>query len=189
MAKSRTAAMAIAAALTCAHAVSAPIDHPRAGRSDTPLQSRNDGKGTTTYWGDGASYEIVKPGMTVFFLRHDNGALGPPLIRVAYVGESWINLHSVTFTVGERTYGPFADIYDKPTRIEVGASIVVEALLFSVDTDDKWRMLEGIAEADELGRPVIVVFDGDTRYGVELDSVSKRATNSVVRGFRDARPR
>jgi hypothetical protein len=95
----------------------------------------------------------------------------------------------VTFTVGERIYGPFADVYDKPTRIEVGASIVVEALLFSVDTDDKWRMLEGIAEADELGRPVIVVFDGETRYGVELDSVSKRATTSVVRGFRNAQPR
>jgi hypothetical protein len=181
--------MAIAAALTCAHADSAPLDHGRASRGDVSLQSRSDGKGTTTYWGEGASYEIIKPGMTVFFLRHDNGALVPPLIRVAYVGESWINLHSVTFTVGERTYGPFADIYDKPTRIEVGTSIVVEALLLSVDTDDKWRMLEGIAEADELGRPVIVVFDGETRYGMEVDSVSKRATTSAVRGFRNAQPR
>jgi hypothetical protein len=49
-------------------------------------------------------------------------------------------------------------------------------------------MLEGIAEADELGRPVIVVFEGETRYGVELDPVSKRATGNVVRGFRDVRP-
>ena len=180
--------MAIAAALMCAPAAAAPIDHERAIRWDASLQSRSDGKGTTTYWGDGASYEIVRPGMTVFFLRRDDGALVPPMIRVAYVGDSWIDLRSVTFTVGERTYGPFGDIYSRPTRTEVGASLVVEALLFSVDTDEKWQMLEGIAEADELGRPVIVVFDGETRYGIELDPVSKRATGKVVRGFRNVQP-
>jgi len=186
--KFRTVTMAMAAALMCAPAAAAPIDHGRATRWDASLQSRSDGKGTTTYWGKGASYEIVRPGMTVFFLRRDDGALVPPMIRAAYVGDSWIDLRSVTFTVGERTYGPFADIYSKPTRIEVGASLVVEALLFSVDTDEKWQMLEGIAEADELGRPVIVVFDGETRYGIELDPVSKRATGKVVRGFRNVQP-
>jgi len=183
-----SAAIAIAAALGCAPAAGAPVDHARATRRDAALQSRSDGKGTTTYWGEGASYEIVRPGMTVFFLRRDDGAPVPPMIRVAYVSNAWINLRSVTFTVGERTYGPFADIYNRPTRTEVGASIVVEALLFNVDTDEKWGMLEGIAEADELGRPVIVVFEGETRYGVELDRASKRATGNVVRGFRDVRP-
>jgi len=184
--KLRTAAIAIAGAWACALVAAAPIDHERATRWDASLQSRSDGKGTTTYWGEGASYEIVRPDMTVFFLRRDDGALVSPMIRVAYVGAAWINVRSVTFTVGERTYGPFDDIYSKPTRTAVGTSLVVESLLFSVDTDDKWRMLEGIAEADELGRPVIVVFDGETRYGVELDSISKRATNRVVRGFRKA---
>lgn len=184
----RTVLVAIAAALTCASGATAPIDHERPTRWDASLQSRSDGKGTTTYWGEGASYEIVSPGMTVFFLRRDDGALVPPMIRVAYVGDSWINLRSVTFTVGERTYGPFADIYSKPTRIAVNATIVVEALLFSVDTDEKWRMLDGIAEADELGRPVTVVLEGETRYGIELNSVSKRATEKAVHGFRSARP-
>lgn len=179
-------AIAAALALGCAPAAGAPVD--QATRWDAALQSRSDGKGTTTYWGEGASYEIVRPGMTVFFLRRDDGAVVPPMIRVAFVSNAWINLRSVTFTVGERTYGPFADIYNRPTRTEVGASVVVEALLFNVDTDEKWGMLEGIAEADELGRPVIVVFEGETRYGVELDQVSKRATGNVVRGFRDVRP-
>lgn len=182
--RARTAAMAIAAALACAPSVAAPIDYERATPWDASLQSRNDGKGTTTYWGEGASYEIVRPDMTVFFLRRDDGALVSPMIRVAYVGASWINADSVTFTVGERTYGPFADIYSRPTRTAVGTSLVVESLLFSVDTDEKWRMLEGISEAGELGRPVIVVFDGETRYGIELDSASKRATEKAIRGFR-----
>jgi hypothetical protein len=31
---------------------------------------------------------------------------------------------------------------------------------------------------------VILVFDGDTRYGGELDRATKRATGSVVRAFR-----
>jgi hypothetical protein len=181
--KLRTAAIAIAGAWACALVAAAPIDHERATRWDASLQSRSDGKGTTTYWGEGASYEIVRPDMTVFFLRRDDGALVSPMIRVAATS-AWINVRSVTFTVGERTYGPFDDIYSKPTRTAVGTSLVVESLLFSVDTDEKWRMLDGIAEADGLGRPVIVVFDGETRYGIELDSASKRATEKAVRGFR-----
>ena len=39
---------------------------------------------------------------------------------VAYVGDRWINVRGVTFTVGERTYGPYADVYSKPARIEAG---------------------------------------------------------------------
>lgn len=182
--KARLAGAALAAAMAC---VSTPA--PAADRARTApaleLQSRGDGAGTTTYWGDGASYEIVGPGVTVFFLKRDDGAVVPPMIRVAYVGERWINVRGVTFTVGERSYGPFADLYSKPARIEAGASLVVEALLFNVDSDEKWRMLEGIAEAADLGRPVIAVFEADAPYGIELDRVSKRATSRVVRGFRD----
>ena len=184
--KYRTAAVALAGALWCALAIAAPVDKTSATR-DAALQSRNDGNGTTTYWGEGASYEIVRPGMTVFFLRRDDGATVPPLIRVAYVGDAWINARSVTFTVGERIYGPFPDIYDRPTRVEAGPSLFVESLLFSVDTEEKWRMLEGIGEADELGRPVVVVIDGETRYGIELDPASKRATGNVMRGIREVR--
>ncbi len=184
--KIRTAAVAMAGALLCALSFAAPVDKPLTTR-DAALQSRNDGQGTTTYWGEGASYEIVRPGMTVFFLRRDDGATVPPMIRVAYVGNVWINARSVTFTVGERVYGPFADIYDRPTRVEAGPSLFVESLLFSVDTDEKWRMLEGIGEADELGRPVVVVIDGETRYGIELDPASKRATGNVIRGFREVK--
>jgi len=150
----------------------------------TTLQSRSDGKGITTYWGEGASYEIVGPGMTMFFMRRDDGKLGSPMIRVAYVGDSWIHAESVTFTVGERIYGPFDDVYHTPTRTQVGPSLVVEALMFPVDSDEKWRMVEGIGEAAELGRPVIFVFDGDTRYGIEVDRASKRATGSAIDGFR-----
>jgi hypothetical protein len=175
---------ATAAAFCCAVALAAPLGTPPAELADAALQSRGDGNGTTTFWGDGASYEIVQPGMTMFFLRRDDGARVGPMIRVAYVGASWIEVRSVTFTVGERIYGPFADLYDRPTRLEAAPSVFVEALLFSVDTDEKWRMLEGIAEADELGRPVVIVFEGKTRYGVEIDPVSKRATGNALRGFR-----
>ena len=56
--------------------------------------------------------------------------------------------------------------------------------MFPVDSDEKWRMVEGIGEAAELGRPVIFVFDGDTRYGIEVDRASKRATGSAIEGFR-----
>ena len=42
-----------------------------------------------------------------------------------------------------------------------------------VDSDEKWRMVEGIGEAAELGRPVIFVLDGDTRYGIEVDRASQ----------------
>ena len=184
--KCRTAAFAMAGVLLCAVAVAAPIDRSLTAR-DAALQSRSDGNGTTTYWGEGASYEIIRPGMTVFFLQRDDGATVAPLIRVAYVGDAWINARSVTFTVGERIYGPFVDIYDRPTRVEAGPAVFVEALLVSVDTDEKWRMREGIGEADELGRPVVVVIDGETRYGIELDPASKRATGNVIRGFREVK--
>jgi hypothetical protein len=36
---------------------------------------------------------------------------------------------------------------------------------------------------------VIVVFEGETRYGIEVDRTSKRATEKVVRGFRTVLPR
>ena len=148
------------------------------------LQSRADGKGTTTYWGDGAHYEIRGPGITVFFLKRDDGALIAPLIRVAYVGDGWINVRSVTFTVGERTFGPYKDGFGRPARIEASGSLVVETLVFKVDSDEKWQMLDGIADASELGRPVIAVFDADSPYGIEVDQATKRATREVVLGFR-----
>ena len=176
---------AIALAMACA--VTAAATGAESGRpvqERTTLQSRSDGKGMTTYWGEGASYEIVGPGMTMFFMRREDGKLGPPMIRVAYVGDSWIHAKSVTFTVGERIYGPFDDVYRAPTRTRVGPSLVVEALMFPVDSDETWRMVEGIGEAAELGRPVIFVFDGDTRYGIEVDRASKRATGSAIDGFR-----
>ena len=182
--KARLAGAALAAGMACVFTLAPAADRARAA-PDRQLQSRADGAGTTTYWGDGASYEIVGPGVTVFFLKRDDGAIVPPMIRVAYVGERWINVREVTFTVGERTYGPFADLYSKPARIEAGASLVVEALLFNVDSDEKWQMLEGIAEAADLGRPVIAVFEADAPYGIELDRATKRAISRVVRGFRD----
>jgi hypothetical protein len=83
------------------------------------------------------------------------------MIRVAYVGDRWINVRAVSFTVGERTYGPFAALYGKPTRIDTGSALLVEASLFSADSDEKWQMLEGIADAADLGRPVIAVFEAD----------------------------
>ena len=185
--KSICIAIALAAACSCVHAAGLSVDPERKpARLTAALQSRTDAAGTTTYWGDGASYEIAGPGVTVFFLRRDDGAVVAPMIRVAYVGAQRINAESVTFTVGERTYGPYADVYSKPTRLAAGASLIVEALLFSVDSDDKWRMLDAIAEADDLGRPVIAVLDGDAPYGIELDGKSKRATGQLVRGFREA---
>lgn len=176
---------AIALAMACAvipAATGAEAGHPEHER--TTLQSRSDGKGITTYWGEGANYDIVGPGMTMFFMRRDDGKLGPPMLRVAYVGDSWIHAESVTFTVGERIYGPFDDVYRKPTRTRVGPALVVEALMVPVDSDEKWRMVEGIGEAAELGRPVIFVLDGDTRYGIEVDRASKQATGSAIDGFR-----
>jgi hypothetical protein len=56
--------------------------------------------------------------------------------------------------------------------------------MVAVDSDDKWRMLEAIAESDGLGRPVIAVFDADAPYGIEVDRATKRATEQLVRGFR-----
>ena len=170
------------AAIACALPGPSAAGAPRPGAA---LQSREDTVGTTTYWGEGASYEIVGPGVTVFFLKRGDGVVAPPMIRVAYVGDRWINVRGVTFTVGERTYGPYADLYSKPTRIEADRSLVVEALLFSIDSDEKWQMLDGIAEAADLGRPVIAVFEADAPYGIELDRASKRATEALVRGFRD----
>ena len=165
---------------------------PTTLRAPTPtvalLESRTDSAGTTTYWGNGASYEIVKPGLTAFLVRQANGTLTPPLIRIVYVGDRWINLQTVTFTVGERSYGPYGDIYSNPTRIVAEESLRVEALLFSVDSEEKWRMVDAIAEAEDLGRPVIAVFEGEVAYGIELDRTSKRATGEVVRGFREAAP-
>lgn len=185
--KSIGIAMAFAAACFCAQAAGVFVDPElKPARAAAVLKSRTDAAGTTTYWGDGASYDIAGPGVTVFFLRRDDGAVVAPMIRVAYVGEQWINAESVTFTVGERTYGPYADVYSKPTRLAAGASLMVEALLFNVDSDDKWRMLDAIAEADDLGRPVIAVLDGESPYGIELDRATKRATGQLVRGFREA---
>lgn len=46
-------------------------------------------------------------------------------------------------------------------------------------------MLEGIADAADLGRPVIAVFAADAPDGIELDGATTRATGQVVRGFRD----
>ena len=180
---SRWAGAALAAVMLC----SAPSALAADGvRTDTgELRSRDDGTGATTYWGEGASYEIVGPGVTVFFLKRDDGAVAPPMIRVAYVGDHWINVRAVSFTVGERSYGPFGDLYSKPARIDAGGSLVVEALLFSVDSDEKWQMLEGMADAADLGRPVIAVFEADAPYGIELDHATKRATGLVMRGFRD----
>lgn len=172
--KARWVRAALAGAVLCSVTVAA-----------AELRSRADGTGTTTYWGEGANYEIVGPGVTVFFLKQDDGAPAPPMIRVAYVGDRWINVRAVTFTVGERSYGPYADLYSRPARIDAGASLVVEALIFSVDSAEKWQMLEGIAEAGDLGRPVIAVFEADAPYGIELDRASKHATSLVVRGFRD----
>lgn len=181
--KSRSAGAALAAAMLCCAASGLAAEQVRTSAKE--LQSRADGTGTTTYWGEGAHYEIVGPGVTVFLLRRDDGAVAPPMIRVAYVGDQWINVRAVSFTVGERTYGPFADLYSKPARIDTGGALVVEALLFSADSDEKWQMLEGIADAADLGRPVIAVFEADAPYGIELDGATKRATGQVVRGFRD----
>jgi len=177
------------AGVLLATAVGVGHAEPKASaRIPTSLQSRSDDKGTTTYWGTGASYEIVGPGMTVFFLKRDDGKLVAPMVRVAYVGDAWIHAESVTFTVGERTYGPFGDGYSEPTRMRIG-SFMVESLIFAVDTDEKWRMIEGIGEAAELGRPVVLVFDGETRYGIEVDPASKQATESAIRGFRSLQAR
>lgn len=180
----RTTALAIALSFVAAGAASTE-KAPAPDRAVATLQSRGDGAGTTTYWGDGASFEIVGPGVTVFLLKHDDGSIVAPMIRVAYVGNGWINVRGVTFTVGERTYGPYADLYSRPTRIEAGGALVVEALMFKVDSVEKWRMLDGIAESYELGRPVVAVFEADAPYGIELDPKSKRATSQVVRGYRD----
>ena len=185
--KSRSARAALAAAMVCSGMSVLAADGTRPAASE--LRSRADGTGTTAYWGEGASYEIVGPGVTVFFLKRDDGAVVAPMIRVAYVGDRWINVRAVTFTVGERIFGPYADLYDKPARIAAGESIVAEALLFSVDSDEKWQMLEGIADAADLGRPVIAVFEADAPYGIELDRATKRAAGLVVRGFRDLSPR
>jgi hypothetical protein len=179
---------AIALAMACAVIPAATgAEAVRPVHERTTLLSRSDGKGITTYWGEGASYEIVGPGMTMFFMRREDGKLAPPMIRVAYVGDSWIHAESVTFTVGERIYGPFDDVYRKPTRTRVGPALVVEALMVPVDSDEEWRMVEGIGEAAELGRPVIFVLDGDTRYGIEVDRASKQATGSAIDGFRRLR--
>jgi hypothetical protein len=153
--------------------------------ADPGLHARPDGTGTTTFWGDGANYEIKGPGVTVFFLKRDDGGLAPPLVRVVYVGDAWINVRGVTFTVGERTYGPYVDGFNKPARIDAGNGLFVEALIFNVDSGEKWQMLDGIAEAADLGRPVVAVFDADVPYGIELDRAAKRATKALVRGFRD----
>ena len=179
----RTLALALGCVLFSAAVGVSHAEPQEAARTAASLQSRSDGKGMTTYWGIGTSYEITGPGMTVFFLRRDDGALVAPMVRVAYVGDVWINAKSVTFTVGERIYGPFGDGYSEPTRLRVG-SLMVESLIFSVDTEEKWRMIEGIGEAAELGRPVVLVFDGETRYGIEVDPASKQATESAIRGFR-----
>lgn len=157
---------------------------PAAG-ADVALHSRPDGTGTTTFWGDGANYEIKGPGVTVFFLKRDDGGVAPPLVRVVYVGDSWINVRGVTFTVGERTYGPYVDGFSKPSRIDAGNGLVVEALIFNVDSREKWQMLDGIAEAADLGRPVVAVFEADVPYGIELDRAAKQATSFLLRGFRD----
>src|SRR5512132_2568569 len=99
--------MSIFRAALAALLAGAALSSFAAGSADRPgasLPSHADGKGTTMFWGQGAHYEITGPGVTVFFLRRDDGARVFPLIRVAYVGEGWINVRSVTFRVGERTY-------------------------------------------------------------------------------------
>jgi hypothetical protein len=181
--KFRTLVVALVGVLLGAHVAIGHAEPKESVRASASLQSRSDGKGMTTYWGAGANYEIVGPGMTVFFLRRDDGKLVAPMVRVAYVGDAWIHAETVTFTVGERIYGPFGDGYSEPTRLRVG-SLMVESLIFPVDTEEKWRMIEGIGEAAELGRPVVLVFDGQTRYGIEVDPASKQATESAIRGFR-----
>lgn len=177
-----TASAALAAALACATLPGATAADMQP--SKVALHSRADGKGTTTYWGEGANYEIKGPGVTVFFLKREDGAVVSPLIRVVYVGDGWINIRGVTFTVGERTYGPFADSFERPSRMQA-EGLFVEALVLNVDSREKWQMLDGIAEAAELGRPVVAVFEADASYGIELDRAAKRATGSLVRGFRD----
>lgn len=174
--------MALAGVVACATIAAGPAQ--AATGADTALHSRPDGTGTTTFWGDGANYEIKGPGVTVFFLKRDDGGVVPPLVRVVYVGDAWINVRGVTFTVGERTYGPYVDGFSKPTRIDAGNGLVVEALIFNVDSREKWQMLDGIAEAAELGRPVVAVFEADVPYGIELDRAAKQATSALVRGFR-----
>ena len=182
----RTLAIALVGVLLGAAVGIGHAEPKMSAGTQASLQSRSDGKGMTTYWGTGANYEIVGPGMTVFFLRRDDGKLVAPMVRVAYVGDAWIHAESVTFTVGERIYGPFSDGYSEPTRMRVG-SLMVESLIFPVDTEEKWRMIEGIGEAAELGRPVVVVFDGETRYGIEVDPATKQATESAIRAFRSLR--
>ena len=176
----RTAIAAVATCATLAASAGQPPLQPGA-----EVQSRADGQGTTTYWGEGAHYEITGPGVTVFILKRDDGASVPPLIRVVYVGDGWINIRGVRFTVGERSFGPYQDGFGKPSRIEAGNALVVEALVLNVDSDEKWQMLEGIAEASELGRPVVAVFEADAPYGIELDRAAKRATSHLMRSFRD----
>jgi hypothetical protein len=173
------AVLALATACVCAGAATGD-----AGSGGAGLQSRADGKGTTTYWGEGAHYEIRGPGVTVFLLKRDDEAVAAPLIRVAYVGDGWINVRSVSFVVGERVFGPYADGFGKPARIEASDALVVETLVFRIDSDEKWQMLDGIAEASELGRPVIAVFEADAPYGIEVDQATKRATRQAVLGFR-----
>ncbi len=152
--------------------------------SSAGLASRADAAGTTTYWGDGAHFEITGPGVTVFVQKRDD-APALHLIRVVYVGNGRINIRGVSFTVGERTFGPYADGFGKPSCIEADNGLVVEALVLTVDSEEKWQMLDGIAEAAELGRPVVAVFEADAPYGIELDGATKRATRQVVRGFRE----
>ena len=64
----RTTALAIALSFVAAGAASTE-KAPAPDRAVATLQSRGDGAGTTTYWGDGASFEIVGPGVTVFLLK------------------------------------------------------------------------------------------------------------------------
>lgn len=172
----------IAAAAACACFAVHAADVAKRGSS---VQSHSDGKGTTTYWGEGARYEITGPGFTVFFLEREDGAVAAPLVRIAYVGDTWINVRAVTITVGERAFGPYVDGFGKPARIEAGNGLVVETLVFNVDTEEKWQLLEGVAEASDLGRPVIAVFEADAPYGIELDRAAKRATGHVLKSFRE----
>ncbi len=174
---------ALAAALACA-ALSAFGAEPSQASVVAGLLSRADGEGTTTYWGDGAHFEITGPGVTVFVQKRED-APALHLIRVVYVGNGPIHIRGVSFTVGERTFGPYADGFGRPSHVEAENGLVVEALVLNVDSDEKWQMLDGIAEASDLGRPVIAVFDADTPYGIELDGATKRATREVVRGFRE----
>jgi hypothetical protein len=172
----------LAAAAACACFAVHAADVAKGGSS---VQSHSDGKGTTTYWGEGARYEITGPGLTVFFLQREDGAVVAPLVRIAYVGDNWINVRAVTITVGERTYGPYPDVFGKPARVEAGNGLVVETLVFNVDSDEKWQLLEGMAEASDLGRPVIAVFEADAPYGIELDRAAKRATGNVLKNIRE----